>query len=152
MPSALASPLDAVASSPLAPPPLASPPSAPDLTNYNAANTALKMNPQEQALYQMHLTNLHGPGGVDNPPDAQHPQGSRSSLYQTSVEIDGRVYNIPTVWNGKIVSPDQAVQLAQQHGLDKFPSYENEQQAQSRYDQMHDYMEKDTRAYLTNRK
>ena len=151
MPSPLASPLSAV-SGPLGPMPAAPAPvqqpqqsAAPDLTNFNAANQAMKMSPQEQALYQMHLQNLHGPGGVDN------PDGSRSSLYQTTVEIEGKTYSLPTVWNGQIVSPQQAVQNAQQYGLDKFPSYSSDQEAQARYDQMHDYMEKDTAAYLKNR-
>ncbi len=105
----------------------------------------MKMTPQEQALYQMHLTNLTGPGGVDN------SDGSRSTLYQITVQFGDKTFVLPTVWNGKIVSPDQAIQMAKQYGLDKFPAYSSEQEAQARYDQMHDYMEQDTSAYLKNR-
>jgi hypothetical protein len=117
-----------------------------DMTNYNAANTQLKLNPQEQALYQMHLQNLHGAGGVDN------PDGSRSTLYQTTFELDGKNYVIPTVWGGKILTPDQAQQMAKQYGIDKFPSYGSDQEAEARYQQMHGFMEQDTAAYMKNRK
>lgn len=106
----------------------------------------MKLTPQEQELYQRHLTNLYGIGGVDN------PDGSRSSLYQMTMEIGGKVYSLPTVWNGKILPPEQALQMAKQYGLDKFPSYETEQEAQARYDQLHGYMEKDTAAFLGGRK
>jgi hypothetical protein len=109
--------------------------------NLAQARQKLNLNPQEVALYQMHLSNLYGRGGVDN------PDGTRSSLFQTSVEIDGKTYNIPTVWDGKILPPEQAIARAQEYGFDKFPSYSNPEQAQSRYDAMHDYMEKDTKAY-----
>ena len=63
-----------------------------------AAHQAMNLSPQEQALYQRHLDNLKGPGGVDN------PDGSRSTLYQTSVDIDGKTYNLPTVYDGKILT------------------------------------------------
>jgi hypothetical protein len=117
----------------------------PSQANFQSATQAMKLTPQEQALYQMHLTNLYGPGGVDN------PDGSRSTLYQTTVEMDGKNFLIPTVWNGKIVSEEQAVQLAMQYGMDKFPSYGSDQEAESRYQQMHGYMEKDTASYLQSR-
>ena len=142
MPSPLASPLDAAAG-PLGPMP---PPPTPDMTNFNAANTVLKMSPQEQGLYQMHLKNLHEYGGVKNPPTKEEPQGSESSLYQATMEVDGLYYVFPTVWGGKILPPQQAFELARQYGLDKFPSYDTEEIAQSRYDQMHEFMAKDTRA------
>ena len=149
MPSPLASPLDP-ATGPLGPaPPAAAPqgaqPASPDLTNFKAADAAMKMTPQEQALYQMHLANLHGPGGVDN------PDGSRSTLYQITVQVGDKTYVLPTVWGGKIVSPDQAIQLAKQYGLDKFPVYGSDQEAEQRYQQMHNYMEQDTASYLKSR-
>jgi hypothetical protein len=123
-------------------------PAAPtyDMANYNAATQQMKLNPQEQALYQMHLQNLHGTGGVDN------PDGSRSTLYQTTFELDGKNYVIPTVWGGRILPPDQALQMAKQYGIDKFPSYASDQEAEARYQQMHQFMEQDTAAYFKNRK
>jgi glyoxylate carboligase len=116
------------------------------MSNYNAAVSQMQLNPQEQALYQMHLSNLYGTGGVNN------ADGSRSSLYQTTFEIEGKNYVIPTVWGGKILPPDQALQMAKQYGLDKFPSYGSDEEAEARYQQMHGYMEKDTAAYLQGRK
>jgi hypothetical protein len=38
-----------------------------DVSNLEAADKTLNLTPQERALYQRHLTNLSGPGGVDNP-------------------------------------------------------------------------------------
>jgi hypothetical protein len=127
------------------PAPVAPAPS-PDMANFNAAMQQMKLNPQEQSLYQMHLQNLHGPGGVDN------ADGSRSTLYQITAEIGGKTYVLPTVWNGQILQPEQAVQMARQYGLDKFPTYATEDEAEARYQKMHDYMEKDTAAYLKGRK
>jgi delta 1-pyrroline-5-carboxylate dehydrogenase len=57
-----------------------------------AARSAFKTwgqtTPQERSLYQRHLTNLTGPGGVDN------PDGSRSTLFQATVDHDGKTYAI----------------------------------------------------------
>jgi hypothetical protein len=116
------------------------------LDNFAAAVQAMQLTPQEQALYQRHLQNLYGPGGVTN------PDGSRSTLYQMSTEINGRVYNLPTVYDGKILSPPDAMQRAQAQGLNNFPSYGSEQEAEARYQQMHQFMEKDTAAYLAQQK
>lgn len=132
-------------------------PAPPTSPNYEQANKDLQLNPQEQALYQQHLTNLSGPGGVDN------PDGSRSTLYQSVQEHNGKYYNVPTVWNGKRETeqytqpqsgqvfdvPNQtALQNIGKAGWDTFPSYATPDEADERYDKMHDYMEKDTAAYL----
>ena len=135
-------------------------------SNMAAASQLLQLNPQEQALYQRHLDNLHGSGGVDNPPDAQHPQGSRSTLYQAVHERDGKFYNIPTVWNGKretqpYTKPDgtvmdvpNATALANvgKAGWDKFPSYSTPDEADARYEAMHQFMDGDTSQFLAARK
>lgn len=112
-----------------------------DMTNFNAAHAELKMTPQEQALYQRHLDNLSA-GGV------KHEDGSTSTLYQTSFEQNGKVYNIPTVWQtpeGKpvIVPPEQAIKLANAEGIDKFPAYNSTDEAEARYEAMHKHMERD---------
>lgn len=134
-------------------------PAAPASSNYDAANAALNMTPQEQALYQMHLGNLNGPGGVDN------PDGSRSTLYQSVQEHNGKFYNVPTVWNGKrevekYTRPDgtvmdvpnkTALANVEKMGWDKFPSYATPDQADARYDAMHKFMEADTAAALARR-
>lgn len=107
-----------------------------------AADTALSLTPQERALYQRHLGNLYGSGGVNN------PDGSRSTLYNVTADIDGRSYVLPSVYDGKILHPDAAIDRAVSQGLDQFPSYASAQEADARYQRLHDFMEKDTQAYL----
>jgi hypothetical protein len=108
------------------------------------AAAAMKLTPQERALYDRHFANLTGPGGVNN------PDGSRSTLFATTVNIDGREYVLPTVYDGKKVSVEEAVRRAQKEGLDKFPSYADNKEASARYDQLHSFMEKDTADYLAS--
>jgi hypothetical protein len=133
--------------------------------NSIAAARDLNLSPQEQALYARHLTNLGGPGGVTNPPDAQNPQGSRSTLYAGVEPHDGKFYNVPTVWDGKrevqpytrtdgstldVANPTALANVAKA-GWDTFPSYATPNEADARYQAMHDYMEKDTADYLKGR-
>lgn len=113
-----------------------------DRSNLEAADKELHFTPQERALYERHLTNLVGKGGVNN------PDGSRSTLFQTSFETDGKTYNVPTVWDGKILKPDEAIARARKEGLDKFPSYGTDEEAEARYEKMHTFMERDTGSYL----
>jgi hypothetical protein len=109
--------------------------------NLQAADKAMKLNPQEKALYQRHLDNLNGPGAVHN------KDGSVSTLYQAVVQgPDERFYNIPTVWDGKILDTNAAIDRVKKEGWDKFPSYNSIRQAQGRYDEMHKYMNRDARA------
>jgi hypothetical protein len=126
--------------------PMPRPANAPS-THMNAAARDMRLTPVEQALYQRHLDNLWGPGGVDNPPTPENPGGSRSTLYQSNVDIDGKNYNLPTVYDGKILSVDDAIARAQAQGLDKFPNYATPQAAEDRYQQMHGYMDKDVADY-----
>lgn len=130
------------------------------MSNFDDANEALEFTPQEASLYQRHLSNLNGPGGVDN------PDGSRSSLYQAVQEHNGKFYNIPTVWDGKRevepwtrpsdgktfdVPNATALKKVEKEGWDKFPSYKTPEEADQRYDQMHHFMEQDTKDYLNGR-
>jgi hypothetical protein len=125
--------------------------------NLNAADAAMQLTPQEKFLYQMHLKKMTGPGGVDN------SDGSRSTLLQAVEEHNGRYYNVPTVWNGKIETqkftqpgtgkifdiPNRtAMENIERTGWDKFPSYATPEEADARYEKMHAYLEKDTGAYL----
>jgi peptidoglycan hydrolase-like protein with peptidoglycan-binding domain len=97
----------------------------------------LQPTPQELHLYEHHLDEL-SKGGVHN------PDGSISTVKQITVERDGKSYNIPTVWGGKVVSNDEAIKRAGDQGWDSWPSYPSEQAAQQRYDAMHGAMEMDT--------
>ena len=111
--------------------------------------------PDTVSLYLRHLQNLYGAGGVDN------PDGSRSSLYTMNVQMDdGRSYNIPSVYNGQILPPDRsvvdtrpsAIGNALALGLNNFPSYPSGFAAENRYQQMHNYMDRDTGAYFRSRR
>lgn len=107
--------------------------------NMMAADTAMKLTPQEKSLYNHHLDNL-GAGGVQN------ADGTTSSLLATTIEVGGKTYVIPTVWDNKIVPVDDAVARARKRGFDKFPSYPNQAAAEARYKMLHDFMERDTTA------
>jgi muramidase (phage lysozyme) len=120
----------------------------PFVSNLAAADQAMHLTPEEKSFYQRHLSNLTGPGGVDN------PDGTRSTLFQTTAEHDGKFYTIPTVYDGKILwdpnAPDKAAAAkarAAEIGWDKFPSYKTEAEAEARYQQMHAFIEKDTTSY-----
>jgi hypothetical protein len=115
------------------------------MDNFAKASKEMGLNPQEQFLYQMHLKNLKGKGGVDN------EDGSRSSLRQMTVSLGGKTYNLPTVWDGKILETGPAIDRAKKVGLDKFPSYDSQEEAEARYQKMHDYMEDDTKQFLASR-
>lgn len=110
-------------------------------SNLAAADAALKLTPQEQALYQRHLTNLSGTGGVTN------ANGSRSTLFVNTFGVGDKTVVVPSVWDGKILTPDQSLERAKAEGLDKFPSYASDAEANARYGKMHDFMEKDTAQY-----
>jgi hypothetical protein len=142
-------------------------PLMPQQTNLPQANAAMNLSPQEQQLYMRHITNLYGPGGVDNAPTPDNPQGSRSTLYQTVEPHDGKYYNIPTVWDGQIQTQryqrpgdGQQFDIANQTtlnnvakaGWNTFPSYGSGEEADARYGQMHDYLDKDTSEYFRNKR
>jgi hypothetical protein len=106
--------------------------------------TTPALTPQEQNLVEHHLNNLYGPGKVIS------PTGDVSTVLQavTTRRPDGsRYYNIPTVWDGKALTIDEASERAAKVGWDKWPSYATPEQADLRYEWMHGLMEKDTRAY-----
>lgn len=105
--------------------------------NMRSANSAMRLTPQEMALYQHHLDNLQK-GGVQN------PDGSTSTLYQLSFDSGGRTYNVPTIYGNTKLSPDDAIALAHKIGLERFPSYGSGFEAENRYNKMHGYLERDT--------
>jgi hypothetical protein len=100
------------------------------------ATERLGLNEQEQFLYQHHLDNL-AKGGVSS------AGGKTSSLLAITVGQDDKTSIIPTIWDNKIVSKDQAIANADKVGFDKFPSYDSREEAFNRYMKMHDYMDKD---------
>ena len=111
--------------------------------HFDEANTQLHLTPQEQFLYQTHLDNLNGPGKV------RQPNGAISSLLQTSQEHNGQFYNVPTVWDGKEHTEDEAADHAAAVGWDKWPAYPTRDAAEARYQVMHDYLDRDVKDYTT---
>lgn len=107
-----------------------------ELDAASAGIEGMNLTPQEENLYQHHRREL-ARGGVKN------ADGSTSTIRQMTVEIGGKAYNLPTVWDGKILDTKAAIARAKQVGLDKFPSYADDQKAQARYDAMHGFMERD---------
>lgn len=107
-------------------------------SNLDNATSEMRLTKQEQNLYQHHLDN-RDKGGVKN------PDGSTSTLLATTVGFDDKTYVIPTIWDNKKLSADEAKKRALAKGIDHFPSYDNREEATSRYMKMHDYMEGDLR-------
>ena len=105
-------------------------------SNLENASSELSLNDQERNLYNHHLANL-AKGGVRN------ADGTTSTALATTVGFGDKTYVIPTVWDNKIVSVDEAVKRARAKGIDSFPSYKTKEEANSRYMQMHKYMEGD---------
>ena len=103
------------------------------------------LTPEEANLYKMHRDNLVHP---DNTTGANGKP--RSSLLATTVEHGGRTYIIPTMRDGKTLQPSAAVDRAMSEGIQKFPSYASQEEANVRYAQMHDTMAQDTKQYQEN--
>ena len=114
--------------------------------NYLRATKEMSLTPQEQYLYQHHLDNLHGTGKV------MQPGGDISTILQTVVPgPDNRYYNIPMVWDGKVLSREAAGAKAAEVGWDKWPSYDTPRAADTRYMQMHSYMDRDVGVWRNRR-
>ena len=105
---------------------------------------ALNLTPEETNLYQHHIGNLQSGLAVRNPTIAPGEDRSTSTILQRVVEHDGRYYNIPSVWDGVILQREiDARKRAAQLGWDYWPSYSTPEEADARYNLMHDAMEKD---------
>jgi hypothetical protein len=111
--------------------------------NFGAANVAMGLSPQEQALYFHHLANL-AQGGHPN------GDGTTSTLYQMSQGVGGNTYNLPTIYGNAKLSPDDAFARAQRAGLQNFPSYPSDFAAENRYQKMHNYLERDQLPTVAN--
>ena len=117
----------------LAMPPMGNMPAAPGMAGLN-------LTPQELYLYGHHAGNVQGGSAVKN------ADGSTSTLYAMSVEgPSGRTYMLPTVWDGKILPPREAIKRAAAIGWDRWPSYGSPDEADARYSAMHDVLAQDVR-------
>jgi hypothetical protein len=107
-------------------------------SNIEAAWKALRLTPEEQNLYAHHLNNIALNHIVTN------PDGSHSTLLQAVVQgLGGKFYNIPTVWEGKVLPIRQAEDRAAQLGWSHWPAYQTPEAADARYALMHKYIEQD---------
>jgi hypothetical protein len=133
----MADPLSLAASDPLAPG--GALPEVPlQYRDYPGQPLPADWTPQERYLYQHHLSNLRR-GGVRWPDDPN----AISTLYSIGEHIDGRYYMLPTIWDNQIIPPEEAVKRAISAGLQNFPSYENQEIGEKRYQQMHELMDRD---------
>jgi hypothetical protein len=107
------------------------------MRNFMTAAKQLNLSPQEKYAYQHHLRNLDR-GGVP------HLDGSLSSFLNFTTGIGDKQYLLPRVWDNQILSEDDAVKRATADGLEKWPSGNDWNELESRYNLMHVYMERDT--------
>jgi len=111
--------------------------------NYLLAQEALGLSPEEQNLYQHHLSNMANYAQVYN----QDMTGS-TLLQITAQGPNGRFYNLPTVWDGRELPPVAGRDMAvARQGWNYWPSYATEAEAQARYDAMHQFLSRDRALY-----
>lgn len=100
------------------------------------AQLDLGLTPQEENLWSHHTGNVDQ-GGY------QQPGGGNSSLYTITEGVGDRSYVLPTIYDSQMIEPDEALKRAIAAGINKFPSYATQDQADERYRQMHGYLERD---------
>lgn len=109
----------------------------------NTPAEQVNLSPQEQFMYNLHKENMKTP--------VINEDGSVSTLKQITIQTDGKVYSIPTIWGGKELNPTEATKRAMDVGLEKFPSYRTEEEAQDRYNRIHQQLiEPDVSTYEQN--
>jgi len=96
----------------------------------------LILTPQEQNMYIHHDKNLQKGGVANN-------DGTISTYRGIVVEQDGKYYKIPTIWDNKVVSNDQALKNVDKVGWDRFQAYNSKEEAEDRYNQIHEFMARD---------
>jgi hypothetical protein len=112
------------------------------------SNSPFRMTKEERFLYQHHLDNMNSKNGGA---PVFHKSGEVSTLLQIGVGISNKTYNLPTVYGGRILPTKEAVQKAKDIGIDKFPSYNSDKEAEDRYQQMHKIMDADIGNFLNGR-
>lgn len=98
---------------------------------------SLGLTPQELYLYEHHVGNT-----LTKP--VKNKDGSTSTVLQRVVDgPGGRFYNIPSVWDGKILGEQDARRRAAAQGWQNWPSYATPDEADARYELMHQLMSMD---------
>ena len=82
-------------------------------------NASINMDDRDDRLVAHHYNNIATGNSVLN------ENGSLSTIRSTSVGINGRTYVLPTVWEGKIVDVETAINNAKnaEGGLNSWPNF-----------------------------
>jgi hypothetical protein len=82
-------------------------------------NASINMDDRDDRLVAHHYNNIATGNSVLN------ENGSLSTIRSTSVGINGRTYVLPTVWEGKIVDIETAINNAKnaEGGLSSWPNF-----------------------------
>lgn len=107
------------------------------------ADKNLRLNKRETRLYERHLDNLYGSGGVDD------GLGGRATLLSDIVSEGGRYYIVPRIWDGEVLKKDEALKLARKESLRRFPAYSSKAKAEARLRDIHEYMDMDSEVWLS---
>ena len=94
---------------------------------------------QKDAITQHHLNNLETGNAVVN------KDGSTSTVRTIQVDIDGKPTLIPTVWDGKIVSNDEAARRAIESGV-QWPTAKTHEELRKFDQEIHKSFEADLKA------
>jgi hypothetical protein len=60
----------------------------------------------------------------------KHPQSGNSNVVTSTVQFDDNHYIIPTMIGGKQLDIEEAIKVAQEQGLEKYPSYKDPSMAE----------------------
>lgn len=71
-------------------------------------------------------------------PAVKNPDGSKSNVKLAGFNISGKEYVIPTMVGGKQLTDEQAVKIAKENGLEKYPSFDTVEEANKFAEQFHD--------------
>jgi len=78
------------------------------------------------AITRHHYTNIANGNSIP------HDDGSLSTVRNITIERDGLVYVLPTVWDGDIVDTDTAIRFSTKIGAD-WPVFSSEKEASDWY-------------------
>jgi len=103
----------------------------------------MPLSDKEQALIDYHRSILANKKHMIK-------DGQLTTIWITGVTnpADGRIYNVPGYFDGKIQTDAAAQARAKEVGWDRFPSYENGEQANNAAREMHKIIEKDGQTFM----
>lgn len=84
-----------------------------------------------------------------NHPFVNNEDGTQSNVVTSTVGFGDRTFVIPTMVDGKQLDIDEAISTARSHGLDKYPSFSSEEDANTFSQNIHDKI--DERGFTTKK-